>query len=306
MTKVTDYTVYLLVRVILCAVQALRLQQCVWLASCMAFLAHDVFRLRRNITLDNLKQALPATTEKERRRIAHGMWKHLFLMLFEVAHARRHIHRTNWRHFITADNRKRIVSLLLDDRPTVLVSGHFGNFEIAGHLAGLLGFPTYTIARALDNPYLNTYLASFRAANGQYIVDKEGAAYDVDTVLKNGGTLALLGDQHAGPKGIWVDFMNRPASCHKAIALFSLGKQAPMMVVAAIRNDDMLNFSLLTTPPFDPTDTSDIIPTVRGVTTWYNNALEDMIRKHPDQYWWLHRRWKGKPRSQKRQIRKAG
>ena len=301
-----DYAVYLVVRVILCAVQALPLRHCERVASTLGFIAHSVFKIRRQITLDNLQHAMPELSEHHRSLIARQMWTHLFTMLFEVAHARRRMHRTNWRNYVKVDDQQRIVNLMLNDRPTVLVSAHFGNFEIAGYVSGLLGFPTYTIARALDNPYLNTYLTDFRAANGQYIVDKDGAAYDVDNVLKHGGTLALLGDKHAGPKGLWAEFLNRPASCHKAIALFSLGKNAPMMVIAAVRDAGMLEFHMKTNTPFDPEESSKILPTVYGVTRWYNDELAQMIRQYPSQYWWLHRRWKGKPRGSRKRMRKAG
>lgn len=301
-----DYAVYVIVRVVLCTVQTLPLRYCERLASLLGFFAHNILRIRRQITLDNLSHSMPQLSPAQRSNIARDMWTHLFMMLFEVAHARRRMHRTNWRDYIDFDNQQRLVSLMLNERSTVLVSAHFGNFEIAGYIAGLLGFPTYTIARALDNSYLDKYLKTFRAAKGQYIVDKDGAAFDVDHVLKNGGTLALLGDQHAGPKGLWADFMNRPASCHKAIALFSLGQDAPMMVIAAVRTGKILQFQMITNRPFDPAEPNDITPTVRGVTSWYNDALEQMIREFPSQYWWLHRRWKGKPRSARKRIRKAG
>jgi KDO2-lipid IV(A) lauroyltransferase len=79
-----------------------------------------------------------------------------------------------------------------------------------------------------------------------------------------------------------------------------------MMVIAAVRNVGMLEFRMMTNTPFDPEESSEIVPTVRGVTTWYNDELAQMIREHPSQYWWLHRRWKGKPRGYRKRMRKAG
>ena len=74
--------------------------------------------------------------------------------------------------------------------------------------------PTFTVARTLDNPFLDRFLNRFREAKGQFIVDKQGSAGQIDDVLARGGKLVLLGDQHAGPKGCWVDFFGRQASCH--------------------------------------------------------------------------------------------
>ena len=135
-----DYAVYLVVRVILCAVQALPLRHCERVASTLGFLAHSVFKIRRQITLDNLQHAMPELSKTHQSLIARQMWTHLFMMLFEVAHARRRIHRTNWRNYVSVDNQQRIVNLMLSDRPTVLVSAHFGNFEIAGYVSGYLVF----------------------------------------------------------------------------------------------------------------------------------------------------------------------
>src|SRR6185436_19397024 len=120
-------------------------------------------------------------------------------------------------------------------RPIVMVSGHFGNFEMGGYVAGLLGFPSHTVARTLDNPYLDRFIRRFREANGQFILPKNGSAGQIDSVLKSGGLLVALGDQHAGPKGCWVEFFGKPASYHKAISLFPLINGAPLLLVCARR-----------------------------------------------------------------------
>src|SRR6185295_14986309 len=116
-----------------------------------------------------------------------------------------------------------------DDRPLVIVSGHYGNFEFAAHALAVLGFPSCAIARPLDNIYLDRFLHRFRGANGQRILPKNGSAAEIDALLARGGTLLFLADQFAGPKGCWVDFFGRPASTHKAIALFSLSNDAPLL-----------------------------------------------------------------------------
>ena len=158
-------------------------------------------------------------SRREQRRLTRQMWEHLLVMVCEIAHAPRKIHDTNWRRHFHLHNGRRLVGHLLEERPTVLISGHFGNFEMASFMAGLLGFPSYSIARRLDNPYLHRFLNQFRSRNGQFILPKDGSAGQVDEILRSGGIIALLGDQSAGPKGCWVDFLGHPASCHKAIAL---------------------------------------------------------------------------------------
>ena len=232
------------------------------------------------------------------------MWQHLFLLILEVAHAPRKIHETNWRKYVKLTNDDTLVRLLLEDRPVMIVTAHFGNFEVSGYLLGLLGFPTYTIARTLDNPHINNFLGSFRGKTGQYIIAKNGAFDEILQVLAGNGTMTLLADQYAGTKGCWVDFFGRPASAHKAISLLSLDNDATVVTASGTRRGKPLQFELKVTATADPRDTSGDLGTIKSLTQWYTTRLEEMIREAPGQYWWLHRRWKDrrKKRKAKRQA----
>jgi KDO2-lipid IV(A) lauroyltransferase len=254
-------------------------------------------RVRKKVVEENLRHTFPRLSVAERRTLSRQMWEHLFLMVCEIAHAPRKIHDTNWRQYFRIPHKRDFVRYLLDPRPTVLISGHFGNFEITSYMAGLLGFSTYAIARRLDNPHLDRYVNRFRSANGQFILPKDGGSSQVDAVLRSGGTVALLGDQSAGPKGCWVQFLGRPASCHKAISLFTLVSGAPLIVSYGRRIGAPLRFEIGLTGIADPRDGRDETSGVRPLTEWYNSHLEQAIRLAPEQYWWIHRRWKGQPRS---------
>ncbi len=299
---VLDYSVYLVVRILICLVQALRIETGQWLAGGLAWVFCDVIRLREKVVLENLKQAFPQHSDRHRRRLARQMWEHLFLLVLEVAHAPRKIHETNWRNFVRLADEQELVRFLLEDRPVVIVAAHFGNFEIGGFMLGILGFPTYTVARTLDNPYLDRFLCSFRGQTGQYIIPKKGGYEQIARVMASGGTMTLLGDQHAGPKGCWVDFFGRPASTHKAIGLLALGNDAPLAVCSTRRLGRPLRFEVRCTDIVDPLTADDRLGTVRGLTEWYTACLERLIRKAPDQYWWLHRRWKPKPVRRKKKA----
>ncbi len=299
---VLDYSVYLVVRILICIVQAMRIETGHWLARRLAWLFSDVIRLREKVVLENIEQAFPKLSDSHRRRVARQMWEHLLLLVLEVAHAPRKIHETNWRKFAQLEGVDDLVGLLLEDRPVVIVTAHFGNFEIGGFILGIYGFPTYTVARTLDNPYLDRFLSSFRGQTGQYIIPKNGGYDQIARVMAAGGTMALLGDQHAGPKGCWVDFFGRPASTHKAIGLLSLGNDAPMAVCSTRRLDRPFRFEMRCTDIVDPLVADDGLGTVRGLTEWYTACLERLIRVAPDQYWWLHRRWKPKPVRRKKKA----
>ncbi len=296
LSNLADFLVYVLVRVFICTIQAMRLDTCRMVAGHLATLACDVLRLRRGVVEDNLRIAFPQLDDRQRRALVWRMWEHLFLMVAEIAHAPRKIHRSNWkRHIVVADVGK-VVTFLLDERPKVLVSGHFGNFELSGYVLGMFGFATFTVARPLDNKYLHDFVNSFRSKTGQSMLPKQGSSPEIARLLAAGGALGVLGDQAAGPKGCWVDFFGQPASTHKAIALFSLANDAPLALGYAIRTGGPLQYEIgfadVADPAADPTGK---LRSVRPLTEWYSRRLEALVGRAPEQYWWLHRRWKGEP-----------
>jgi KDO2-lipid IV(A) lauroyltransferase len=293
MTK--QWLAYIAMRMLICMLQALPMATCETLARAAAHLAYDVLRIRRRLVDENLAHAFPEKTPAERREVAREMWEHMFLMMCELSQVPRKFHDTNWRQRIEISEPEIefFIRQLLSPRPMVVVSGHFGNFEVGGIASGLLGFPTFSVARPLDNVYLHRYLTRFRQATGQFLLPKQGSAKQLDAILQSGGTMMLLGDQSAGPKGVWVNFFGRPASCHKAVALFSLVHRAPMLLAYTVRTRPM-QFRIGLMAVFDPlTDTN--LAGVRPLTQWYNDHLERAIRQYPGQYWWLHNRWKNKP-----------
>lgn len=300
--SVIDYTVYLAVRIFICVVQALPLETCDQIASALATLFCRVIRIRYRICDENIRHAYPELSAPERQQLTWRMWHHLFLMVAEVAHARRKIHRSNWHRHVTVLRDAELVRTMLEPGAKLLVSGHFGNFEVAGYLLGLFGFPTVSVARPLDNPYLDRYLAEFRSGTGQSLLPKQGSAAEVDRLLSEGRTLAILGDQAAGSRGCWIEFFNRPASAHKAIALFSLGNQVPMLVTYCRRVGRPLCFENGLQALADPRDSEYKLGTVPDLTQWYSDRLEEIVNLAPEQYWWLHRRWKGEPPAKKRRA----
>ena len=225
------------------------------------------------------------------------MWEHLFVMLAEIAHFPRKVHDTNWREFIHFKNEAWMMRELFRSRPRVFVSGHYGNFELAGYTLGLFGFPTFTVARTLDNPYLDKFVNKFRATKGQYILPKQGSAQEAAALLEGRGTLGVLADQHAGPKGCWVNFFGRPASTHKAIAVFALTNNAPLMVGYARRMGRPMHFEMGLEAMLDPQTMDPAMNDVKKLTQWFSDTLEQIIRRAPEQYWWVHRRWRDNRRA---------
>ena len=296
---------YVAVRFCVCVLQAVPLRYCDQVAGWMSSLVWRRLRLRRSVIEDNLRHSFPSMNAEERDAIGCGMWQHLFLLVCEIAHTARKIHRTNWRQHIRLSGERELVTRLLQARPLVLLSGHFGNFELAGYAAGLYGFTNHSIARPLDNPYLHRFMASFRNLNGQYVLPKQGSSGDIQQLLNRGETLAILGDQYAGAKGCWIDFLGRPASYHKSVALFSLASGAPLATCYARRLAKPLEFEIGLATCFDPATPGEVSADIPGITQWYNDALESIILRNPEQYWWVHRRWKGTPPATNRSLARS-
>ena len=301
--RLADFLVYLAVRIVICVAQALRIETGQTCLGWLAWLFCDVLKIRGSVVDENLAHAFPGLPQAARRCLARQMWEHLFLLALEVAHAPRKIHETNWRRYVVLRDQDRLVRLMIGGRPVLIVTGHFGNFEVGGYILGILGFPTHTVARPLDNPYLDRFVNRFRGGTGQHIIPK--SSYDqIVAVLERGGTMTFLADQYAGPKGCWVEFFGRPASAYKAIALLALSHDAPLVVSAARRLDRPLHIEMHAAAVCDPRDAGDDVGSVRELTQWYTQQLEQIIRRCPEQYWWLHRRWKD-TREKRGENRKA-
>lgn len=290
-----DYCAYLALRCAITLIQALPLSVCERGAEWLAWVFGERIGFRRAVVEENINRAMPHASAAERRRVARDMWKHLFLMVAEIAHAPRKLHRTNWRERCDVPEVERAVATLLLERPKVIISGHFGNFEAGGYLMGLFGFPTHTVARPLDNRFVDQFVNEFRARTGQHILPKQGSRDAIEKLLAGGGILALLGDQAAGEKACWVNFFGSPASTHKAVALFTLGYEAPTMVLTTRRADSPLRFAVAIDGHIDPLEEGFQMGSVPAVTEWFTRCLERAIMRAPEQYWWVHRRWKGAP-----------
>jgi Kdo2-lipid IVA lauroyltransferase/acyltransferase len=295
-----DFGVYLAVRLVVAVVQALPLEICERGAVLLAALAGRVLGVRRRVVEENIRIAFPNLPPDEREAIAREMWRHLFLMTAEIAHTPRKVHETNWKDHSHIVNQELFVRTLLCGRPLVLISAHFGNFELGGYLMGLFGFPTYTVARRLDNRYLDRFINDFRGRTGQFMLPKQGSREMIQGVLERGGVLTLLGDQAAGEKACWVNFFGRPASTHKAVAAFSLANGAPTMVSYTRRLDRPLHYEVGPEAICDPLSADFQLGSIPLLAQWYTNHLENLVRRSPGQYWWLHRRWKGQPPARKR------
>lgn len=292
-----DWLVYLIVRSLVCVLQAVPVELALQASKGLAWLLYRLDKRHREVARDNLHHAFPELRNDPAAcdRMVRRCYGHFCMMLVEIVILPRRIHVHNWRSFSGADHIGDLLQHMLTDRPVMIVTGHFGNWEVAGYLTGLVGFETFAIARILDNPHLERWLKQFREKTGQTILAKDGDFERIVHALATGRTLATLGDQDAGAKGLFVDFFNRPASTHKAVAMLALQYDAPMVVLGVPRVGYPMKYHVVIEDVIEPNEYRDHPDAIRAMTIRFTQALERMIRRHPEQYFWLHRRWKHQP-----------
>lgn len=303
---VVDLAVYVVVRMAVCVLTAVPLKITLGFAHLLAWFAYTVDKRHREVARDNLRHAFPerCADPVECDRLVKACYLHFCTVLMEIVCFPRRITLRNWRRYVDDRGIGKISKELVSPRGVLMVTCHFGNWEVAGYITGLTGFRTYAIARVLDNPYLDQFLKRFRQKTGQTILAKTGDFELIDSVLKNHGALATLGDQDAGPKGLFVDFFNRPASTHKAVALMAIQYDVPMVVLASPRVGTPMKFALVVADVIDPREyQGSRVDAVRQITERFTQAFERMIRDYPEQYFWLHRRWKHKPPEKKKSLK---
>jgi KDO2-lipid IV(A) lauroyltransferase len=302
-SKIADFAVYLAVRAIVCILQALSFRTACKMANGLAWLIYQIDRRHRLVAMDNLRHAFGAGDEAQRDQLVRAVYRHFCTMLMEIVHLPRMLHPHNWKQHLEIVDHPPIVDLLLSGRPVLIVGGHFGNWELGSLVLALFGFRTHGIARPLDNPYVDDFLRRFREHTGQKILAKHGDFEQMQTVLATGGIMMTLGDQDAGQKGQFVDFFGRPASTHKAVALLALEYNVPMLVMTCTRarsggapGSDNWRYEVLRGDTILPEQYKGRPNALPAMTQRFTLALERMIRRAPEQYFWLHRRWKHQPK----------
>ncbi len=269
------------------------------LADSLAWFVHRVLprRLTRfHVAAENIRTAFGHdTTDAVVERIVLGMWQHLFRMVCEIVQLPRRFRLQRCGAYLNFYQREECVRAVLSNRPVLFLGGHFGNWEISVNTFGHFGFPMGVVARDLDNPYLHRWFKRFRESTGNWTISKNGAGAELVEAMESGGMASLLCDQDAGRRGVFADFFGKPASTFKSIGLLALQYDALIVVGGAYRlpadqqrDTNWVRFNLATQQVIDSRD----VDGVDALTQQFTSALEELIRKAPEQYFWVHRRWK--------------
>jgi KDO2-lipid IV(A) lauroyltransferase len=256
----------------------------------------------------NLEEAFPDWTDRQRKETAVRGYEHLVMLGVEIALTGRLISHDGWAGRANLGELAGAIDALLGRGPVVLVTGHVGNWELTAYLMAMLGFKIHALYRPLDLAPLDEWVRASRSRRGMHLLDKFGAIRELPQILERGDHVGFVADQNAGTRGVFVPFCGRLASTYKAIGITAVRHNAPVVVGWARRvggqpgqggvevRPRALRFDLNIVDVFGPSDWKDAPDPAFYVTARYRRALEGAVRQAPEQTLWMHRFWKSRPK----------
>jgi KDO2-lipid IV(A) lauroyltransferase len=247
--------------------------------------------------MDNLRRSFPQLNEHEVEKIAEESIRNMFqLFAVDSLAMPRLLNRENWPDKVRMGTMGDVISLLVREEPAIFITGHTGNWELLGFLLSLLGFKMTALARPIDNPLINDWLLGLRQSHGMEVITKFGAIPKIDGIIREQGRIGFIADQNAGDKGLFVPFLGRMASSYKSIGLLAMRHKVPIVTGFARRLSSRFDYELHSSDIILPESWENQPDPLFYITARFNRAIEQMVRIAPEQYLWVHRRWKSRPK----------
>jgi Kdo2-lipid IVA lauroyltransferase/acyltransferase len=253
----------------------------------------------------NLAVAFPGWDEDRIRETAIASYEHLFLLGAEIAYGPRALTPDAWLRHVQLGEVASGVREVLSGRPAILVTGHCGNWEVLGCTVSMLGFPLHALYRPLDLKPLDDWVRRTRQRYGLALVDKFGAVHQLPKIVRQGAPVAFVADQNGGDRGVFVPFFNRLTSSYKSIGLLAMQFNASIICGVARRtappgvSPDRLHYHFEVVDVYGPQDWETQPDPLFYLTARYRRAIEMMVREAPEQYLWMHRIWRSRPRHER-------
>jgi KDO2-lipid IV(A) lauroyltransferase len=289
-------------RTAVAALSALRWRRASSLGGALGRLGYSPFGVRRRVVERQIAAAFPEWDAKRVAQVARGAYDHLGRLAVETAlmpslgqSGVRDLvsHTTGW------DLLERGIA---EKRGVLLITGHFGNWEVAGAYIAARGVPVDVIVRRMSNPIFDRYLNQTRADLGMAVVYDADAVRRTTRSLKEGRAIGFLADQGVlNLASTYVPFFGRPAKTPRGPAVFTLRYHVPTLFVAAVREPDGRFHLSFESVPYE--ETGDRERDVDSIVASYTRILEGLVRGTPQQYFWQHRRWKHQPADTPAELR---
>ncbi len=246
----------------------------------------------RRVAIANLRAAEGiCRDERQARRLARKVFEHLGLMTVETLLIPKRMARGELERCIELEGFEHLDAALKRGKGVVLATGHLGNWELAGLAVAQAGYDLRSIARPIENPWIDAYVTRVRRSTGQKILFKHEAVRPMVQCLRENGILVILGDQSARKNGVLVPFLGRPASTVRSTALMALKFGAAVIPLYAVRTGRD-SHKIIATPPVEPPDVADREEAIAVMTAEIARRFGEFVKAHPDQWLWMHDRWK--------------
>lgn len=264
------------------------------LGGSLGVVAFDLFRIRRGVTLENLKASFgDRFDETQRRRIGRRSYINFAKSMVEFASIGR-LSPERIRRIVRIEGAEHLDRCLDRGRGIMVVTGHFGSWELLGAASVAHGYPVDFLVGEQSNSLVDDMMNDLRSAAGIGIIARGIAARGIFASLKKNRIVALLGDQDARRSGIFVEFLGRPASTFQGAAQFALRMKSPIVCCYIVRLAGEEHVAVFM-PPIEVDPEAEREGEIRRLTEEHTKAFEKAISLHPDHYFWAHRRWKTKP-----------
>ncbi|MCB4792439.1 MAG: lysophospholipid acyltransferase family protein [Elusimicrobia bacterium] len=262
-----------------------------YLARRLADLVYYFIPVRKKESIENLTQAFgDSKTKSEIRHIAKKTYEQFAQTFFELAYFPR-LSKEDILKMVAFQNLHFLDEALKNNKGCILVGSHFGNWELMG-IAVAARYPLTFVVGEQTNKMTDDLLNSYRRAKGVTVIPLKFALRGVMKALKKNEFVALVSDQDAHENGTFVDFFGRPASTPKAAAQFALRQGCPIITGHIIRMNG--NFHIIFNQVPKPEIIGDLEKDIENYTSSYTKIIEDYCRRHPEHWFWMHRRWKTK------------
>jgi len=250
-------------------------------------------RLRR-VGMFNLRLAFPDWSQRQRRRVLFGLFRNFGRMLADFAHFPRW-NRANIERLIIYDGFENFERAWRQGKGVLFLTAHFGNWELGSFAHGVYGYPCHFVVRQLDNPLVDALINRYRCSSGGKAIEKRDFARQVLRALDDGQAVGILSDQNmlAG-EGVFVEFFGKLASTTTGPARVARKTGVPLVLGLVIWDAKLKKYRLR----FDPVEwikRDDPEEEVLVNTANFTRRIEEYVRRYPEQWLWVHRRWKTRP-----------
>jgi len=246
----------------------------------------------------NLRLAFPDWTDAQRKDATRKMVRNLGWMAAEFAGFPR-LTKENIEKVVILEGHENFLEGQRRGKGVLYLTGHIGAWELSSFAHALYGYPLHYMARPLDNQRLDALVNKYRCASGNQPIFKNESARVMLRILKGGGTVGILADQNTMPEeGVFVDFFGKSACTTTGLARVALHTGAAVVPGYAYWDESIQKYRLRFEPPVELIRTGDTERDVFENTQRFTKVIEEIIRKHPDQWVWIHQRWKNRPKGE--------